>query len=79
MRNLYEHFSLTDHNTFHLRVTARYLIELHDTDEIRQFLNSPEAAIKPWFILGGGSNVLFTGNFPGIILRTVIKGIEIVE
>jgi UDP-N-acetylmuramate dehydrogenase len=70
---------LSDHNTFRLRVTARYLIELHDAAEIRQFINSPEAAIKPWFVLGGGSNVLFADNYPGIIRRPVIKGIEIVK
>ena len=30
-------------------------------------------------ILGGGSNVLFTGNYNGIIIRNVIKGIEVVK
>jgi UDP-N-acetylmuramate dehydrogenase len=32
--------------------------------------------MKPFFILGGGSNVLFRGDYPGMILHPAIRGIE---
>jgi len=79
MGNFYENFSLSELNTFHIDATARYLVELNDADEIVLFIKSQKASIRPRFILGGGSNVLFTGNYPGIIIRPVIKGIAIVE
>lgn len=66
-------------NTFHMDVSARYLAEMKDVNQITEFLCSSYAGISPMFILGGGSNVLFTKNFEGIIIRPVIKGTEIVD
>jgi UDP-N-acetylmuramate dehydrogenase len=72
-----ENVSLLHLNTFQLDVKAKYLIELHDTDEISWYLGSDWAEIRPRLVLGGGSNILFTGNFDGLIIRPVMTGIEI--
>ena len=49
--------SLKAYNTFGLNVTAKYLAEVHSTDEIKQILNSPEAKDIAIIPLGGGSKV----------------------
>jgi len=72
-----ENVSLLHLNTFQLDVKAKYLIELHHTDEISGYLNSDWSGIRPRLVLGGGSNILFTGDFEGLILRPLITGTEI--
>lgn len=52
------------------------MAELTGIKAIREFLTSPFAQIRPRYILGGGSNILFTADYDGLILRPVIKGIE---
>jgi UDP-N-acetylmuramate dehydrogenase len=79
MSIIQEHVSLKPYNTFHMDVTARYLAEMKEVNQITEFLSSSYAGISPMFVLGGGSNVLFTKNFDGIIVRPLIKGIGIVD
>ncbi len=79
MSIIQEHVSLLPYNTFHMDVSARYLAEMKEVNQIRDLLSSSFGGIRPMFILGGGSNVLFTKDFDGIIIRPVIKGIDIVD
>jgi UDP-N-acetylmuramate dehydrogenase len=76
MSKINENFQLLDLNTFHVEAYARYFAEFYDFEEVRDFLASGYSSIRPIFVLGGGSNVLFTKNFDGIILHPVLKGIE---
>jgi UDP-N-acetylmuramate dehydrogenase len=79
MSIIQERVSLLPYNTFHIDVSARYLAEMKEVSQITEFLASPHAGIRPLFILGGGSNVLFTKDYKGIIIRPVINGIGIVD
>jgi UDP-N-acetylmuramate dehydrogenase len=76
MSQIIENFPLLPYNTFQVEANTRFFIEFKDTDRILAFLNSPDARIVPRFVLGGGSNVLFTKDFEGIILHPALKGIE---
>lgn len=76
MSNIKEDFDLQSYNTFQVAASARYFIELSSIDDIRDFLSSSLAAIRPRFILGGGSNVLFTKDFEGVILHPTLGGLE---
>jgi UDP-N-acetylmuramate dehydrogenase len=67
------------YNTFHIDVSARYMIEMKEVSQITEFLASSYAGILPKLVLGGGSNVLFTKAYQGIIIRPVIRGISIVD
>jgi UDP-N-acetylmuramate dehydrogenase len=60
-------------------VFARYLAEMKEVSQITEFLASSHAGIRPRFVLGGGSNVLFTKDYEGIIIRPLISGIGIVD
>lgn len=74
-----EQVSLQPYNTFHLDVSARYLVEMEEVNQITEFLSTSFSNSLPLFVLGGGSNVLFTKNFDGIVVRPAIKGIGIVD
>lgn len=76
MMNVRENTSLLALNTFRVDVNTRYHIEVSDVQDIRNFIGSELHAIQPRMILGGGSNVLFTGDYNGCILHPSIKGIE---
>ena len=74
-----ENFSLKKYNTFGIDVSTRYFIELTSDSEIENFIKENPYKTLPVLILGGGSNILFTKNFDGIILKIETKGIEIIR
>ena len=74
---LEEHVSLRPHNTFGLEVKARYFARFASVAELRSLLARPEVQGAERLILGGGSNVLFTQDFNGVVLKNEIRGLEI--
>jgi UDP-N-acetylmuramate dehydrogenase len=76
---LFQNYPLQDITTFHAKVFAKYYTVFSSVEFLKQILSSPEAKSMPFIILGGGSNVLFTGNFNGIIIRNAIEGIEVIK
>lgn len=74
-----ENYTLTHLNSFHIKVDAKYYSEvasLQDLRELRDYISETKA---PFMVLGGGSNILFTGNFNGLIIKNSLLGIEIIE
>ena len=64
-------FSLKAMNTFGMDVSCGVFIEYDNEEDL---LNIDfNALVKPVFHIGGGSNVLFSGNFPGTVLHSAIK------
>ena len=74
---LEEHVSLRPFNTFGLDVAARYFARFASAEELRQLLALPPVQAGPLLILGGGSNLLLTQDFGGVVLKNEIKGLEI--
>ncbi|HCS21043.1 MAG TPA: UDP-N-acetylenolpyruvoylglucosamine reductase, partial [Bacteroidetes bacterium] len=74
-----ENASLKSYHTFGIDVNARYLEEVHHTDELIALYQDEKYAALPKLILGGGSNVLFTQDFPGLVILNQIKGIKVLE
>ena len=70
--------NLKPYNTFGMEVYARQFLQIEDAEEtpfvIREYLQQ-----KPYYILGGGSNTLFTQDFDGTIVHPVFTGIEKME
>jgi UDP-N-acetylmuramate dehydrogenase len=64
--------SLTPYNTFSISVTARAVYALTSIQQLRQFLESHQA--EPYLILGQGSNVLFTNDYPNDVALVRWKG-----
>lgn len=68
--------SLKPYNTFGVESFASNLMHIHSEEDLFRLDMNSSAGIK---ILGGGSNILLTGNIPETILRNEIKGVEIIE
>jgi UDP-N-acetylmuramate dehydrogenase len=72
-------FSLQNFNTFGLDVAAHSYIAVADLATLRQIRQTPQLAIQPRLILGGGSNLVLTKDFPGLVLHMVNRGISVVR
>ncbi len=70
---------LTSYNTFGVRAAANALVEFEQTEEIVQYVNSLHATPRPYFVLGGGANVLFVDDFSGDILHLTNKDLTTVH
>ncbi len=71
--------SLKQFNTFGIDVAAHFFAEAQNEDQVRSIIQTKEFLSNSNLILGGGSNVLFTKDFDGIVLRNAIQGIEVVK
>jgi len=71
--------SLKEKNTFHIDAKARYYAEFSTLEELRVILNAPKFSTVPKFILGGGSNTVFSKDFDGLVIHPVDKSVELVD
>lgn len=71
--------SLRNFNTFGITVNAKEYIRLDSLQEAKDFLSGGGAGKGKCLILGGGSNILFTGDFDGTIVQPAFNSIEIIE
>lgn len=69
--------SLLPYNTFHIDVLGKHFVEITSIDEFRELQQSQAFQQNEKLILGGGSNILFTKNFDGLVVKNSIKGIEL--
>ncbi|MGB4247562.1 MAG: UDP-N-acetylmuramate dehydrogenase [Pseudohongiellaceae bacterium] len=74
-----KNFDLQAHNTFGLSVRARYFCEAASVQQCRDALQFARAADLPLLVLGGGSNVLFREDYPGIVLHMTSRGIDVIN
>jgi UDP-N-acetylmuramate dehydrogenase len=76
---VFEHHSMRLFNTFGINVEARYFVVFEHVSDIAEFMGETRFAGLPKLILGGGSNVLFRQDYPGVILHIGFKGIELLD
>lgn len=77
--NLQEDISLKPYNTFGLDVKAKFLVEIASLEDFLELKESENYQRYPALILGGGSNILFTGDYPGIVLKNRFEGIKVLD
>ena len=73
-----ENFQLKEYNTFRIDALAKYFSTFTSVEEFELLLNDSKN-ISHKMILGGGSNILFTKNFDGLLLKNDIPGIDVVN
>jgi len=74
-----KNYDLTKLNTFGISVQAKFFVELNNEFDLKELFISPEFKNSEKLFLGGGSNILFTKNFDGIVVLNRLKGIEIIK
>lgn len=67
---------LTPLTTFGISAKAALYVEYNNAEELKAITISPEFLDNEVFYLGGGSNVLFNGDFKGLVLKSNILGIK---
>ncbi len=75
---LVEHAPLAPLNTLRVAATARWLATLNSAAVLPRLLDLP-AARGPVMVLGEGSNVLFAGDFPGLVLRPAFADVSLLS
>ncbi len=70
----FRNYSLKEHNTFGIDAKCRRFIEFEDDDEAVEVAKILRESAIPYIIIGGGSNLLLTKDFDGIVVRSGIKG-----
>jgi len=76
---VHTHQSLKPFNTFGLEVFSSKFVEVFSIPEMVEVLTHQIKPNEPLLVLGGGSNMLFTQDYNGWVLKNSIKGIEIVR
>lgn len=71
-------FSLLHYNSFGIDVKAKRFVEYSTVEELKNLILSGDIS-EPYFHIGGGSNLLFTKDYPGTILHSRIGGITVVR
>lgn len=74
-----ENISLRPYNTFGIESTAKYFAAFQNLQELKELLGFKPQAANAKLILGGGSNILLTKDFDGLVLKNEIGGIDVVD
>jgi UDP-N-acetylmuramate dehydrogenase len=70
---------LQAHNTFGISAKALQLVRVHTEDDVQAVLADAALRSLPKFVLGGGSNIVLTGDVKPLVLKVEIKGMRLVE
>lgn len=72
-----ENEAMASHTTFRIGGPARYFCEVSNEAELKEALLFAEKQAVPFFVLGGGSNVLISDSgFSGLVIKMRLQGKE---
>ena len=74
-----QNHNLSKLNTFGITAKAKFFVEVKNEEDLKDLFNSVEFKNNEKLFLGGGSNILFTKDFDGIVILNKLKGIEILR
>jgi UDP-N-acetylmuramate dehydrogenase len=74
---LQQDVSLKPFNTFGIDAYAKHYLRVSNIEQLRAVFADPQLAALPRLVLGGGSNLLLTGDFPGLVLHIALEGREL--
>jgi len=77
--NIINSKSLIKYNTFKINVKSDYFVDVKSVNEILKLLNDDFFRKQKIMIIGGGSNILLTRNFNGLVIHNKITGIQVVS
>jgi UDP-N-acetylmuramate dehydrogenase len=71
--------SLKPFNTFGIDASAKHFVQVTSVEELRTVSDSSLFKENPVLILGGGSNILLTKNFEGLVVKINLPGISLIN
>ncbi len=71
-----QNISLKPFNTFGLEAIAKYFVEVNSVSELKKVIQSHDLQLVDKLFLGGGSNILLTKNYDGLVIKINLKGIQ---
>jgi UDP-N-acetylmuramate dehydrogenase len=74
-----QNVSLAAHNSFGIVAKARALVRVRSEEDVRAVLADPALAEQPKFVLGGGSNIVITGDVRPLVLKVEVAGRRVVS
>jgi UDP-N-acetylmuramate dehydrogenase len=74
-----EHFNIKPLNTFGIKVDAKFFTGVASLPEVHEAIEYSERLKLPVLILGGGSNLLFTRDYNGFVIKINLKGISLLR
>jgi UDP-N-acetylmuramate dehydrogenase len=75
MINIKENVNLQAYNTFGIEAYCKFFVEINFVDDFLELIKHPIYVSHKKLIIGGGSNLLFTGDFAGLVIKNNLKGI----
>ncbi|MGK7396301.1 MAG: UDP-N-acetylmuramate dehydrogenase [Candidatus Cyclobacteriaceae bacterium M3_2C_046] len=76
---IHQNFPLTSYNTFHITANAAYFTEINQKDDLIKLYEWPLFQQLPRLVLGGGSNILLTSDFDGLVIKMNLDEFKIVK
>lgn len=67
---------LRPYNTFGISARCKYFTEVNETEDLQDIRDFLQKHPVPFVIAGGGSNLLFMGDFPGLVILNRLKGMQ---
>ena len=74
-----QNYSLLKHNTFGLDVKTKYFVEYENEADLQKLLRDEYFFSQQFWHIGQGSNLLFLGDFDGIIVHSAIQSLGKIE
>ena len=74
-----QNIGLLPYNTFRIPAVAKYFSTVRSPEELQEVLEAKPAQDQPVLVLGGGSNLLFTGDFDGLVIKNDMMGINMIR
>ncbi|TAF47199.1 MAG: UDP-N-acetylmuramate dehydrogenase [Sphingobacteriales bacterium] len=75
MLHIQNNVSLKSYNSFGIDAKAAYFVEINHESELNELFKSLNDEHHPILVMGGGSNMLFTKNYQGLVIKINLKGI----
>src|ERR1051325_1990839 len=76
---LEKNFSLKSFNTFGIDARCDLFVEITNLETLGEVIHSSELKKYRKLVLGGGSNILFTKDFEGLVIKNSLRGIKVVK
>ena len=68
--------NLLPYNTFGISALASQFVEVNSVSQLHNLIQEKKLSEIPFLILGGGSNVLFTKDYAGLVLKNNLKALR---